>query len=60
MNPIFNQNVFLVKEQIGMFKASNNFDIFNPENNNSCNFGRCSVWLCTAFFIISTFNGFTI
>lgn len=33
MNPIFNQNVFLVKEQIGMFKASNNFDIFNPENN---------------------------
>ena len=33
MNPIFNQNVFLVKEQIGMFKASNNFDIFNQENN---------------------------
>lgn len=33
MNPIFNQNIFLVKEQIGMFKASNNFDIFNPENN---------------------------
>ena len=34
--------------------------IFNPENNNSCNLDRCSVWLCTAFFIISTFNGFTI
>jgi len=33
MNPIFNQNIFLVKEQVGMFKASNNFDIFNPENN---------------------------
>lgn len=33
MNPIFIQNVFLVKEQVGMFKASNNFDIFNPENN---------------------------
>jgi uncharacterized protein YxjI len=33
MNPIFNQNIFLVKEQIGMFKAANNFDIFNPENN---------------------------
>jgi uncharacterized protein YxjI len=33
MNPIFNQNVFLVKEQIGIFKASNNFDIYNPENN---------------------------
>ena len=33
MNPIFNQNIFLVKEQVGMFKASNNVDIFNPENN---------------------------
>lgn len=33
MNQIFNQNIFLVKEQIGMFKASNNFDIYNPENN---------------------------
>ncbi|WP_396181256.1 phospholipid scramblase-related protein [Flavobacterium sp.] len=33
MNPIFNQNIFLVKELIGMFKASNNFDIYNPENN---------------------------
>jgi uncharacterized protein YxjI len=33
MNPIFNQNIFLVKEQIGMFKAANNYDIFNPENN---------------------------
>jgi uncharacterized protein YxjI len=33
MNPIFNQNIFLVKEKIGMFKESNNFDIFNPENN---------------------------
>lgn len=33
MNPIFNQNIFLVKEQIGMFKASNNYDIFNPQNN---------------------------
>ena len=33
MNPIFNQNIFLVKEKIGMFKASNNYDIFNLENN---------------------------
>ena len=33
MNPIFNQNIFIVKEKIGMFKASNNYDIFNPENN---------------------------
>ncbi|WP_130735625.1 phospholipid scramblase-related protein [Flavobacterium sp. J27] len=31
MNPILSKNVFLVKEHVGMFKASNNYDIFNPE-----------------------------
>ncbi|OXA77526.1 Uncharacterized protein YxjI [Flavobacterium aquidurense] len=33
MNPILNQNLFLVKEHIGMFKAANNYDIYNPESN---------------------------
>ncbi|MCC9016742.1 MULTISPECIES: phospholipid scramblase-related protein [Flavobacterium] len=33
MNPILNQNLFLVKEHVGMFKASNNYDIYNPESN---------------------------
>lgn len=32
MNPILNRNLFLIKEHVGMFKASNNFDIFNPDN----------------------------
>jgi len=32
MNPILNQNLFFIKEQVGMFKASNNYDIYNPEN----------------------------
>lgn len=32
MNPILNRNIYLIKEHVGMFKASNNFDIFNPEN----------------------------
>ena len=32
MNSILTKNVFLIKEHVGMFKASNNFDIFNPEN----------------------------
>ena len=31
MNATLNENVFLVKEHTGIFKASNNFDIFNPE-----------------------------
>lgn len=31
MNPILNKNLFFVKEHVGMFKASNSFDIFDPE-----------------------------
>ena len=33
MNPILNKNLFLIKEKIGIFKASNNYDVFDPENN---------------------------
>jgi len=33
MNPILNKNLFLVKEHVGMFKAANNYDIFDPESN---------------------------
>ena len=32
MNSILNQNLFFIKEHVGMFKAANNFDIYNPEN----------------------------
>jgi uncharacterized protein YxjI len=32
MHPVLNRNLFFVKEHTGMFKASNNFDIYNPEN----------------------------
>ncbi|MCA9082825.1 MAG: hypothetical protein KDA81_02160 [Planctomycetaceae bacterium] len=31
MHPVLNQNVYLVKEKVGMFKAANNYDIFDPE-----------------------------
>jgi len=33
MNPILNHNLFLIKEHIGMFKAANNYDIYNPATN---------------------------
>ncbi|MBF4518113.1 RNAase [Flavobacterium sp. ANB] len=33
MNPILSQNLFLVKEHVGMFKAANNYDIYDPETN---------------------------
>ena len=30
MNPVLNRNLFFIKEHIGLFKAANNFDIFDP------------------------------
>ena len=32
MHEILKRNLYLVKEHIGMFKAANNYDIFDPEN----------------------------
>lgn len=31
MNPILKRNNYFVKEHIGLFKAANNYDIYNPE-----------------------------
>ena len=31
MHPVLNRNLFLVKEQVGMFKAASNYDIYDPE-----------------------------
>jgi uncharacterized protein YxjI len=31
MHPVLNRNLFLVKEHAGLFKAANNFDIYDPE-----------------------------
>lgn len=33
MHPILNKNLFLVKEHVGFFKASSNFDIYDPQTN---------------------------
>ncbi len=33
MNPILNRNVYFVKEHTGIFKAANNYDIYDPESN---------------------------
>ncbi|MDC7219148.1 MAG: phospholipid scramblase-related protein [Spirochaetales bacterium] len=29
-NPVLNKNLFLVKEHVGLFKAANNYDIYDP------------------------------
>ncbi len=31
MHPVLNKNLFFVKEQIGIFKASNSYDIYDPQ-----------------------------
>jgi uncharacterized protein YxjI len=33
MHPVLNANVYLVKEHMGLFKAANNFDIYDPQTN---------------------------
>lgn len=32
MNAALNHNLYLVKEHVGMFKAANNYDIYDPES----------------------------
>lgn len=32
MHEVLNRNLFLVKEHVGMFKAANNYDIYDPES----------------------------
>ncbi|TGD59106.1 phospholipid scramblase-related protein [Flavobacterium humi] len=32
MNTVLNNNLFLVKEKLGIFKAANSYDILNPES----------------------------
>lgn len=32
MNQVLNSNLFLVKEHLGIFKAANNYDIYEPSN----------------------------
>lgn len=33
MHPVLNRNLFFVKEQVGMFKASNSYDVYDPQTN---------------------------
>jgi uncharacterized protein YxjI len=40
MNPLFTNNLFLVKEHVALFKAANNFDIYDPASNKPILFCR--------------------
>ena len=32
MHDVLNRNLFLVKEHVGMFKAANNYDVYDPDS----------------------------
>lgn len=34
MTNILNKNLFLIKEHVGIFKAANNYDVYDPETGN--------------------------
>lgn len=34
MHKVLNRNIFLVKEHVGLFKAANNYDIYDPQTGN--------------------------
>jgi uncharacterized protein YxjI len=34
MNNIINKNTYIVKEHVGIFKAANNYDVYDPETGN--------------------------
>jgi uncharacterized protein YxjI len=40
MNPVFANNLFLVKEHVALFKAANNFDIYDPASSKPVLFCR--------------------
>jgi uncharacterized protein YxjI len=47
MHPVLNRNLFLVKEHAGLFKAANNFDIYDPETKDQileCREGRLGIF----------------
>ena len=33
MHPVLSRNLYFVKEQVGFFKAANNYDIYDPQTN---------------------------
>ena len=32
MHEVLNRNIYIVKEHVGMFKAANNYDIYDPDS----------------------------
>ncbi|QZE13712.1 LURP-one-related family protein [Halosquirtibacter laminarini] len=56
MNPILNRNSFFVKEHTGVFKASNNYDIFDPEGDHTDPIIKCREVNLSGFAKLLRFN----
>jgi uncharacterized protein YxjI len=59
MNSILNNNVFLVKEHVGIFKASNNYDIHDPATGNILMQCRENIGFFTKFFRFTDYKRMT-
>lgn len=60
MHPILNQNLFFVKEHVGMFKAANNYDVLDPNTQEiilHCREEKLSGW--TKFFRFTDYKRMT-
>jgi uncharacterized protein YxjI len=59
MNSILNNNTFLVKEHVGLFKASNNYDIIDPSNGSILMECRENIGFITKFFRFTDYKRMT-
>src|SRR4051812_30306624 len=59
MNSILNNNVFLVKEHVGIFKASNNYDIHDPATGNILLHCRENIGWITKLFRFTDYKRMT-
>ena len=59
MNSILNNNVFLVKEHVGIFKASNNYDIHDPATGNILMECRENIGFITKIFRFTDYKRMT-
>jgi uncharacterized protein YxjI len=59
MNEILNKNIFLVKEKIGLFKASNNYDILDPTTGETIMICREKIGFITKVFRFTDYKRMT-
>lgn len=60
MSAVINKNIFLVKEHVGLFKAANNYDVYDPETGEIImNCREPQLGLFTKFFRFSKYKRMT-